>query len=98
MKFSINYTVIDCNYCSFQFAVPNSFIDRRRNNHKGFYCPSCRGSMVYNELNDKERLTRQLSDVQECCTRFEEKSESLYRKNIALRGHLTRKTNQLKVA
>jgi len=42
-----------------------------------------------------EWLKRQLNDVQECCTRYEEKSEALHRSNIAFKGHLTRKKNQL---
>ena len=95
MEFTIEYTVIDCTHCDFQFALPNAFITRRRCDHRGFVCPSCVGRMAYNSLNDKERLKRQLSDVQECCTRYEEESESLYRSNVALKGHITWKKKQL---
>jgi predicted RNA-binding Zn-ribbon protein involved in translation (DUF1610 family) len=100
MELTTTYNVTSCASCDFQFALPVAFIKRRKNDHKSFYCPSCGELTYWPQLSDKERLEHQLSSVQECCTQYEEESESLHRSNIALKGHLTRKKNkekQLKV-
>ena len=95
MQFAINYDVITCGSCAFQFALPKSFVELREDDHKSFYCPSCESRRHWPAESDEERLERQLKNVQECCTRYEEESESLRRSNVALKGHNTRKKKQL---
>lgn len=75
MKLITEYRVVDCASCSFQFALPNNFIERREDDHKLFYCPSCGKTMYWPPLSDKEILKRQLRDVQTCCVWYKESSK-----------------------
>ena len=56
-----------CPSCGFVFWVPTSFHNTRREDHKTFYCPSCKGTIYYPDKTDAEkceaenvRLKRQL--------------------------------------
>lgn len=90
MNLAIEYAVEDCIHCGFQFALPDTFICRRKQDHKSFYCPSCRGSMHWPQLSDEERLRRQLENVQSCCVEYEQKAANLEKSRRALKGHVTR--------
>jgi len=100
MDFNINYTVEYCLHCSFQFALPNAFISRRREDHKSFYCPACGNNMYWPQLSDKEKLRRklknqrrletQLKNVQACCVEYEQKADQLEKSRRAFKGHVTR--------
>ncbi len=91
MDLVVQYTVKACNHCGFQFALPNSFVARRREDHKSFHCPSCGHSMYWPQLSDKERLKRQLKNVQACCVEYQEKAISLERSRRSYKGHLNRR-------
>ena len=91
----LNMRVSTCS-CGISWAAPEKWFKTKERTHETFYCPNgC--SRHFPEENKEERLKRQLNSVQECCTRYEQESESLYRSNIALKGHLTRKKKQLQV-
>lgn len=90
MEIAVQYTVEDCTQCGFQFALPDSFVKRRREDHKSFYCPSCKNGMYWPQLSDKERLKRQLKNVQGCCVEYQEKATHLERSRRSYKGHLNR--------
>lgn len=95
MRFAIDFSVESCIGCGFQFALPKSFICARKQDHKIFYCPACKCSHYWPQLSDKERLQKQLNNVQECCTFYEDRTGELQRSAVALKGHLTRKKKEL---
>ena len=88
MNLTIGFKVVDCFYCDFQFALPNSFILRRQEDHASFFCPTCGKPMYWPGLSEAERLKLQLENAQN-------EVGAMYRSNIALKGHLTRKKKQL---
>ena len=90
MDFTVHYKIEDCISCGFQFALPASFIKRKREDHGSFYCPSCKNGMYFPGLSDKERLKQQLHNVQECCVQYEQKAISLERSRRSYKGHMTR--------
>ena len=63
MDLTVKFQVEDCLHCGFNFALPASFVRRRKQDHEFFYCPSCQGGMYWPQLSDRERLVRQLKDV-----------------------------------
>ena len=91
----LNMRVSTCS-CGITWAAPEDWIAEKRKTHETFYCPNgC--NRYFPEENKEEKLKRQLNDVQDCCVRYERKSEELGRSNIALKGHLTRKKKQLQI-
>ena len=90
----LNMRVYTCD-CGITWAAPDGWFRQREKDHATFHCPNGCDRHFPSE-NKEERLKRQLSTVQECCSQYEQESESLYRSNVALKGHLTRKKNQLR--
>ena len=60
--------VVDCPNCGMEFGVPPRYDERRRDDHKSFYCPSWH-SMNYEQESDKERLKRQLDRAKDDAAR-----------------------------
>lgn len=52
-------TALNCAACSMEFAIPSDFMERRRQDHKEFYCPSGHIN-IYKGETEKERLQREL--------------------------------------
>jgi hypothetical protein len=65
------YCVICCDACGVSFAITDAYDDRRRADHKSFYCPNGH-SMSYSQKNEAEkqreradRLERRLANRDE---------------------------------
>lgn len=102
MDITISYHVEDCLSCGFQFAVPKSFIKRRRNDHKSFYCPACRNSMYFpadNKLEklkkETDRLKKRLNDEISCCIAAQEQANRLEKQVYGYKGYAAKLKNQL---
>ena len=86
----------DCIHCGVIFYWPAELDHRARNEARTFYCPGCRGSMVYSET-ERDRLKQQLADEQ---TRVEmlrreaqrarEATQTAQRRVTAMKGVVTR--------
>ena len=50
----IEFFVEDCIHCGIHFAIPSNFLERRRKDHKTFYCPNGHGQ-CYTKETDAER-------------------------------------------
>lgn len=81
---------IDCIHCGMVFAVPKDWHRERRNNHRDFYCPGCRGSMHYPGKSEEEKLRAQLAHQREIS---DARAEQLKKKEYQVRaakGKLTK--------
>lgn len=60
-KYAINQSVaiLDCASCGITFGITTAFMERRREDHEGFYCPNGH-SNAYSGENKEERLERSL--------------------------------------
>lgn len=58
--------VKSCITCGVRFAVPSAFIEKRREDHKTFYCPNGH-TMYYPHENKEEILSRELEKAEYCC-------------------------------
>jgi hypothetical protein len=67
IKLSTEYVTVDCPTCGFEFALSESFVERRRKDGRDFYCPASNGpthhSMSYGE-SEADKLRKQLDAVQ----------------------------------
>lgn len=55
----VEMEVITCGECGISFALPARFLDERRKDHKGFYCPSGH-SRYFPGKSDEEKLREKL--------------------------------------
>ena len=79
--------VIECYKCHILFAMPD-YLDeqcREERGEKSFYCPNGHGQ-VYTGEKLETKLKRQLSNVQNCCDKYQEKVEKLEIKNRCMKG------------
>ena len=86
---NLAFKVLDCAHCGIQFAITKDFDRRRREDHETFYCPKGH-DQYFPQENEKERLKRQLKDVQACCVRYQNRTEYLERSRSSYRGHFNR--------
>lgn len=77
MNFASTYELMDCIYCGFMFAVPEEFNERRRQDHKGFHCPACNGSMVFRGKSREDVLKEKLAVEKLCCIRQRNRADHL---------------------
>lgn len=59
IKFEYEFNAIDCANCGMPFGVTPDFEDRRRKDHKPFYCPHGH-SNVYSHETEEEKLRKRL--------------------------------------
>lgn len=82
--------------CGISWAAPKSFFDKRREDHKTFYCPNgC--PRHYPQESKEEKLKRQLREkstrLQEeiqCCIEAREEANRLERKAWGYKGYATK--------
>ena len=87
---TLTFTILTCANCGVSFAITQSYAKHRRGDRRSFYCPNKHEQWFPGETDDAKikRLTsreRHLSD----------QLEASGRSNSALKGVVTRKTNQL---
>ncbi len=98
----LTLTTIECANCGVPFGVTKDYEDRRRADHKGFFCPSGH-SNVFNHETEAERLKREVAQLQTNLEHKEarissqrEQMAALERSRSALRGVHTRTCNRVK--
>ena len=90
------YQALDCPACGFQFALPETFVDRRRKDGRNAYCPACRGAMCWGESEaDKlrtylENANRRTEMVEAQLTHERDQREAAERSARAQRAANTR--------
>lgn len=60
---SVNLNVIECSNCGMPFGITQDFEQRRRDDHRVFYCPTGHHN-VYDHESEAEKLRRQLKATQ----------------------------------
>ena len=86
------FYVMDCptNSCGIMFAIDDAYDDRRRRDLRSFYCPNGH-SLSYSGESDTAKIKRLTSRERHLTDQL----EATNRSNSALKGVVTRKTNQL---
>jgi hypothetical protein len=84
--------VLDCGECGIEFGVPNDFDDRRRRDHKTFYCPNGHPRVYLGESDAEKikRLEREAAAERDAKVRAYAEVEAARRVNRALRGQATK--------
>ncbi|MCC7158854.1 MAG: hypothetical protein IT281_04890 [Ignavibacteria bacterium] len=73
------FEVINCGGCGVTFALTSSFVEKRRNDHKGFYCPNgC--NRYYPGKSDEEILKEKLAAAQSNVEYWSRRSTANYEK------------------
>lgn len=105
MDISLSYKVESCIKCGFQFAVPSNFHIRKKEDHKTFYCPSCKHSMYYPADNELEKLKKKtkrlktrLNDEISYCIAAREQANHLEKRVYGYQGYAAKLKKQLKKA
>ena len=77
---SSQFDIHDCITCGTIWAMPSEYIDRRRDDHKTFYCPNGH-SAYFPQKSDKEKLQEQLehckTDIKFWQNGYDAKSDNL---------------------
>lgn len=106
IAFSTTINVIDCANCGITFGISTEFRERRRNDHREFYCPNGH-NLAYNgkskteqeldaarELAKRESSRRQYAEEDAQYQR--EQAERERRSAAAYKGQATRIRNRIK--
>lgn len=91
------FRVEDCIHCGFKFGLPTSVVNRWQEDHRTFYCPSCRGNMHWPQETDEEklrsenkRLQTSLQAERDRADAHREDAQKERRSHTATKGHHTR--------
>lgn len=106
IAFATTIHAIDCASCALTFGISAEFMERRREDHRSFYCPNGH-SLSYNgksqtererdaarELAQRESRRRQLAEEGEAYQR--KQAEHARRSAAAYKGWATRVRNRIK--
>lgn len=63
IKFEYEFNAVDCANCGMPFGITPDFEQRRRQDHRSFYCPSGH-SQSYSQESEEERLRKRLEAEQ----------------------------------
>lgn len=95
------FTFYQCGTCGIVWAMPNDYLDTRRDDQQGWCCPNGH-EFHYTGKSDKEKLREQLDAERDRAARLaaqrdqaRAEAEHERRSAAATRGHLTRKKRQL---
>lgn len=98
----LTLTTIECANCGIPFGISADFEKRRREDHKGFMCPSGH-SNVFPQETEAEKLKREVARLQTTVEHKEatisslrDQRAALERSRAALRGVHTRTCNRVK--
>jgi hypothetical protein len=91
--------VLSCAECGLLWAMPETYVNRRRNDGRLFYCPNGHGQLYRETEEDRQRkraAERRRADNAEDAARIQrERADRERRTAVALRGHLTRMKNRI---
>lgn len=82
-----------CCNCGLLFAVPNDYDDRRRNDHRTFYCPNGHGQSYRGRSEvekERDRLKRELGWAQSSAQSWKDQAETAEHRRRAEKGAKTK--------
>lgn len=85
-------TILDCANCGITFGITSSFEQRRREDHKGFYCPNGH-SNVYKGESETEKLRRRLDFARDNAARIAAERDQAKQDAKVQKGRATRFLN-----
>lgn len=89
IRYTSTLVAMCCADCGLPWGVPYHFQERRREDHKTFYCPNGHSNW-YPQENKEERLAKELDAAKRDAQHQREQRVIEERKNRALRGELTK--------
>ena len=84
-----------CPSCGFIFWVPTSFNAKRREDHKSFYCPSCRNNMYYSEETAAEKCAKEAERLARKAELLQRALDATERSRISQKGATTKLRKKL---
>jgi len=94
---AIEYYVINCCKCAFVFAVDNRWDNKRRRDHKSFWCPHCGTRQSYSGKSDLEKLKEEIYSERSNSKWYQRRFESEKKSKSALKGQFTKFKNRIGV-
>lgn len=85
----LSFEVHQCGTCGVIWALEDTFMDARRDDHQGWQCPNGH-SFVFKGESERERLRRQLDEERRRVSATRDLLAAEERSHAATRGHLTR--------
>lgn len=85
--------VISCAHCGIRFGMPTDYDDRRRNDHRDFYCPNGHQQGYHGKSateQERDRLKRQLGYAEAGRQAAADQAQIAERRRRAEKGHRTR--------
>ena len=89
MNFSIEFRRMQCP-CGFVYFVPKDWALLREQNHKSWYCPSCKEARYYPAETEKERLECLLQQERNCCITAREEANYFEKRAQGYKGYATK--------
>lgn len=86
---TITLNLHECTNCGVVYGVSEDYEDRRRQDHKSFYCPNGH-SQYYPQKSREERLKAQLEATSSQLSRTQSRLEVTRRQKAAAKGQLTK--------
>lgn len=83
-----------CASCGIIFGLGAVFMQKRRNDHKGFYCPNGH-SLSYSQESEAERLRRQLKSAEGRATSWRDQAETAEARRRGEKAAKTRLKNRI---
>lgn len=81
-----------CIQCGMLYAIPSDFEERRRKDHRTFYCPNGH-SMYYAQKNREEILKEELERAETCCEIYKGRAKTRDYRARYYKGQLTKIKN-----
>ena len=94
MNYSIEFTIVHCPNCSMPFCISKSFEEKRRDDHKGFYCPAGH-YMAYDAETEAEKYKRLYKTKKDCCEFKARQLKTARASFYGLKGHVAKLKKQL---
>ena len=99
---SSEFDVIACTRCGLVFAVVQEYLDKKREDHKNFYCPKGH-SLHFPGMSKEEKLQMQLKHCQLDRDFWQDghnierdKRKAIKRSNSALKGAITKMKKRIR--
>jgi hypothetical protein len=86
---TITLELHECPVCGVPYGLTDGYEERRRHDHKTFYCPNGH-TLSYDRENREEKLKRQLEQTSSQLARTQSSLETSRRSKAAIKGQLTK--------
>jgi hypothetical protein len=86
---SFEFEIHQCGVCGVIWGLEDTFMDGRRDDHKGWDCPNGHG-FVFKGESERDRLRREVAEERRRVQATRDLLHSEERSHAATRGHLTR--------